>query len=65
MCRSRGEILLDGKVIDNQTRDDYRQLFSAVFADFYLFENLLGLSGSNLDRRAQDYLEQLHLHHKK
>src|SRR5207245_2391117 len=45
-------------------RDDYRQLFSAVFADFFLFENLLGLRADNLEARARDYLGQLHLDHK-
>jgi putative pyoverdin transport system ATP-binding/permease protein len=59
-----GEIRLDRKVITGQNRDDYRQLFSAVFYDFYLFDNLLGLRGSNLDDQAADYLEQLHLNHK-
>jgi len=29
-----GEIHLDGKKITNGDRDDFRQLFSAVFADF-------------------------------
>jgi putative ATP-binding cassette transporter len=59
-----GEIRLDGQVITDKNRDDYRQLFSAVFGDFYLFDNLLGIEGSDLDEQAQDYLEQLHLQHK-
>jgi putative ATP-binding cassette transporter len=59
-----GEIRLDGHPITEKNRDEYRQLFSAVFADFYLFDNLLGLEGSNLDAQAEEYLEQLHLHHK-
>src|SRR5205814_6617774 len=59
-----GEIRLDGEVITNKNRDDYRQLFSAVFGDFYLFENLLGLENPKLDEQAEAYLEQLHLHHK-
>lgn len=59
-----GEIRLDGRLITEKNRDEYRQLFSAVFADFYLFDNLLGLEGSNLDAQAEEYLEQLHLHHK-
>jgi len=33
-----GEIRLDGKEITNSNRDDYRQLFSVVFSDFYIFE---------------------------
>jgi putative ATP-binding cassette transporter len=59
-----GEIKLDGEVINHKNRDHYRQLFSAVFADFYLFENLLGLKNGNIDSRAREYLKRLHLHHK-
>ena len=59
-----GEILLDGKPIDHKNRDQYRQLFSAVFADFYLFENLIGLCGSDLDAKARQYLKLLHLNHR-
>ena len=59
-----GEIRLDGQTITHDNRDDYRQLFSVVFADFYLFERLLGLSGAGLDARAKYYLERLHLNHK-
>jgi len=59
-----GSIILDGRPITNQNRDDYRQLFSAVFSDFYLFEDLLGLDSADLDAQARDYLMQLHLHHK-
>ena len=57
----QGEIRLDGQIITDERRDDYRQLFSAVFSDFYLFENLLGLSDFNIDTRAQDYLTKLQL----
>lgn len=59
-----GETRLDGKSITDANRDEYRQLFSVVFPDFYLFESLLGLSLPNLDARAQDYLVQLQLDHK-
>jgi putative pyoverdin transport system ATP-binding/permease protein len=60
-----GDIRLDGVPVTNANRDDYRQLFSAVFADFYLFENLLGLDGAgNLDEQARRYLQQLHLNNK-
>jgi putative ATP-binding cassette transporter len=59
-----GEIRLDGVPVTHKTRDEYRQLFSAVFADFYLFENLLGLKNRDLDEQAKIYLKQLHLHHK-
>jgi putative pyoverdin transport system ATP-binding/permease protein len=59
-----GEIRVDDVPVTDRNRDEYRQLFSAVFSDFYLFENLLGLEGGDLDRRAREYLEQLHLDHK-
>jgi len=59
-----GEIRLDGEPITDENRDDYRQLFSAVFSDFYLFESLLGLHTTNLDARAKAYLAELHLDHK-
>jgi putative ATP-binding cassette transporter len=59
-----GEIRLDGRLITDENRDEYRQLFSAVFADFYLFENLLGLNRHNVDAQAGEYLELLHLQHK-
>ncbi len=57
----QGEIRLDGQTITDESRDDYRQLFSVVFSDFYLFESLLGLSDFNIDTKAQDYLAKLQL----
>ncbi len=59
-----GEIRLDGKAVTNKTRDSYRQLFSAVFSDFFVFDNLLGIDDKDIDARAGGYLEQLHLKHK-
>lgn len=59
-----GEIRLNGRVVTDATRDDYRQVFSAVFSDYYLFENLLGLEMDGLDEQARHYLVQLHLDHK-
>ena len=59
-----GEMRFNGQLVTDSTRDQYRQLFSAVFSDFYLFENLLGLDNPQLDTQAQQYLRQLHLNHK-
>ncbi|MCL1468645.1 cyclic peptide export ABC transporter [Argonema galeatum] len=59
-----GEIRVDGKLIDNDTREWYRQQFAVVFSDFYLFESLLGLGNSNLETQTQDYLIKLELDHK-
>ena len=47
-----------------QDYDDYRQLFSAVFVDFYLFDELLGFKGIDLDKQAQTYIDKLQLSHK-
>jgi putative ATP-binding cassette transporter len=60
----KGVICVDGRVVDDRSRDDYRQYFSAVFADFYLFDNLLGQPSPELDAQAREYLELLHLDHK-
>ena len=59
-----GEIWLDGKLINQQNQEWYRQHFSAIFSDFYLFESLLGLDNTDLDKQAQKYLKQLQLAHK-
>jgi len=59
-----GQILLDGEAVTEQNREQYRQCFSAVFSDFFLFRELLGLDPSALDERARDYLVQLDLSHK-
>jgi putative ATP-binding cassette transporter len=39
-----GEIILDGRQIDNSTRDEYRALMSAIFFDYHLFRRLYGVS---------------------
>ena len=59
-----GEIYLDGRLISDRSIESYRQMFSAVFSDFYLFEKLLGLGHADLDGEAQRYLSQLQLAHK-
>ncbi|HTQ79754.1 MAG TPA: cyclic peptide export ABC transporter [Thermoanaerobaculia bacterium] len=59
-----GEIRLDGQSIDEAQLPWYRQHFSAVFSDFYLFDKLLGLPGPDLDERAKSELKSLKLDHK-
>lgn len=59
-----GEIRLNGRVIGDHNRDDYRQCFSAVFSDYYLFDRLIGVPQIGADERARGYLERLHLDHK-
>lgn len=59
-----GELRLDGEPIVESNREWYRQLFSAVFSDFYLFERLVSTEALTLDSQAQTYLEKLQLEKK-
>ncbi len=43
-----GEIKLDGKRINDDTRDEYRALISAIFADYHLFHRLYGIAEPEL-----------------
>jgi len=59
-----GKILLNGQPITNQNIEAYRQLFTTIFADFYLFDRILGIDLENLDGQAIEYLKKLELNHK-
>ena len=60
----QGEIRLDGRAVSLDWRDEYRQHFSVVFYDFFLFERLLGIDYPNLEAKSAEYLKQLQLDHK-
>jgi putative pyoverdin transport system ATP-binding/permease protein len=59
-----GAIFWDGELVNEQNREWYRQHFSVVFSDFYLFDELLGAENTDLDNQARSYLQQLQLDHK-
>jgi putative ATP-binding cassette transporter len=59
-----GSIYLDGVLITDQNREWYRQHFSAIFTDFYLFDSYLGFNHSDLDQEVENYLRQLQIDHK-
>lgn len=59
-----GEVLLDDAPVSEGSRDAYRQSFSAVFSDFFLFDSLLGIAPDTLDERARELLVELQLEHK-
>ena len=59
-----GTVYLGGEAVTNGNRDHYRQHFSTVFADFFLFNTFLGLDDPHLDSSAQKYLRELQLDHK-
>ncbi len=59
-----GSIELNGKPVTQDNVEWYRQHFSAVFSDFYLFDSYLGFDRDTLDAEVSDYLKQLQLSHK-
>lgn len=57
-----GQILLDGAAVGDENRDEYRQMFSAVFADFHPFEPPPIRPGeAGPDRAVAGYLKRLQL----
>jgi len=64
-----GQLWLNGERINPQHQEWYRQHFSAVFSDFYLFERFLGFDRIADDTSALSYLKKLqldnkvHIHH--
>lgn len=59
---TEGHIALDGKVVDDAARERYRNLFSAVFTDFHLFNRIIGPDRENSSiELARKYLETLKL----
>jgi putative ATP-binding cassette transporter len=60
----QGEIVLDGQVITEGNREAFRQQFTAVFSDFFLFERLLGLPSPVVRESADTYLQRLRLSQK-
>lgn len=59
-----GTIRLGGELICEDKVEYYRQHFSAVFVDFFLFDRLLGFESFEIDNKVRKYLELLDLDHK-
>jgi putative ATP-binding cassette transporter len=59
-----GRVRFNGQIVSERNQESYREYFTAVFSDFFLFENLLGLEHHAIDEQARDYLKQLRLDHK-
>jgi putative ATP-binding cassette transporter len=56
-----GIIRLDGRAVADADREAFRQLFSVVFADGYLFGDLHGLQIAGVEAKARAGLERLGL----
>jgi len=59
-----GSIKLNGVPVTARNIDSYRRYFSAVFADFHLFEQLLATDQGQLEARAEHYIQKLQMAHK-
>lgn len=59
-----GDILIDGQTVTAENRESFRQSFSTVFSDYFLFDSLLGVKGAEADTQAETYLRELQLNHK-
>lgn len=59
-----GKICLNNVNINEENRELYRQYFSTIFSDFYLFDSLLGLENLELEDKAKNYLFKLELDNK-
>lgn len=61
-----GQILVDDEPVNEDILGAYRQQFSTVFTDFYIFSDLMGMDdqGTDLDTRANLLLSKLQLAHK-
>lgn len=58
-----GTVFRDGVAVSTETRDDYRQLFTTIFSDYYLFEDIMQRDGVVPDA-AERYLKRLEVAHK-
>ena len=59
-----GELCLDGTPITDVNREWYRQHFSTIFSDFYLFERLVRPMDGAFEQQTQTYLKTLELDQK-
>jgi putative pyoverdin transport system ATP-binding/permease protein len=59
-----GSIWFNQQLVELKNQEWYRQHFSVVFSDFYLFERLLGFDSHANDAQARAYLKKLQLDHK-
>jgi len=59
---AEGQILLDGRPVNDGSRDEYQSLFTAVFTDFYLFNRVIASDPEAVSKQlTQEYLAMLGL----
>lgn len=60
----KGTILFDGQPVTDFNREWYRQQFSVIFSDFFLFDRLLGIESKGRELKIKQYLMELDIEHK-
>ncbi|WP_313741517.1 cyclic peptide export ABC transporter [Pseudomonas sp.] len=60
---SEGQVLVNGVPVEAAGLDDYRQLFTTIFADYFLFDDLMQ-PDQRVPQDATRYLERLEIAHK-
>ena len=56
-----GEVYCYGKKIAPENVENFRDQFNTIFADFYLFKEVIHIDQSVIDEKAQEYLKLLEL----
>ncbi len=59
----QGAVQLNGETVTPERCDDYRQLFTTIFSDYFLFDDLIQASDS-IPEEAEKYLRRLEIAHK-
>jgi cyclic peptide transporter len=59
-----GRVRFNRQIVNDSNRGHYREHFSALFSDVFLFQSLLGLEQHAVDGQAGAYLKHLRLDHK-
>ena len=59
-----GDMRLNGEPVSAENQEWYRQHFSVIFSDFFLFKKLLGIDPSVARRSAHECLRTLKMDHK-
>ncbi|MDJ0842227.1 MAG: cyclic peptide export ABC transporter [Acidobacteriota bacterium] len=54
-----GRLMVNGSEVTEENREQYQQYVSAIFSDFYVFQQLLGQDEADLEEKAAWYIAKL------